>query len=183
MTFLFPDGLAPEVYPLAWLVGSWEGVGVVEYPGIDRTQIRARVEFDHDGGPYLTYTAILSLMGTDGEEGNIWSRETGFWRVPPSPPPDLELTEGQYPVEVLLTDASGTLSLFIGTVGNGRIDLGTDLMARSASAPEVGGATRLYGNVNGELLWAWDIAAFGNPLQSYASGRLERVDAPVVGEE
>lgn len=182
MTFLFPKGLAPEVYPLAWLVGRWEGTGVIEYPGIDRAVVRARVAFDHDGGPYLTYEAVLSLIGPDGEEGQIWSRETGYWRVPPSAPEGLELAEGQHPVELFLTDAAGTVALYLGAVGNGRIDLGTDLMARSASAPEVGGATRLYGNVGGELLWAWDIAAFGNPLQSYASGRLERVLAD-VGEE
>jgi len=61
-------------------------------------------------------------------------------------------------------------------VGNGRIDLGTDLMARTASAPEVASATRLYGLVNGELMWALDLAAFGHELQSYASGRLSRVE-------
>lgn len=175
MTFLFPDGLAPEVYALAWLVGKWDGVGVLEYPGIDRADIRAAVEFDHDGGPYLIYRAVITLIGPDGEEGAVWSRESGFWRVAPDVPEGFELGEGQHPVELVLSDASGTIALFLGTVGNGRIDVATDLMARTASAPDVGGATRLYGNVGGELLWAWDIAAFGHELQSYASGRLSRV--------
>jgi hypothetical protein len=30
--------------------------------------------------------------------------------------------------------------------------------------------------VEGALLWAWDIAALGNPLASHASARLERVE-------
>ena len=40
---------------------------------------------------------------------------------------------------------------------------------------ELSAATRLYGLVEGDLLWTWDIAAFGHPLQSYASARLRRV--------
>ena len=44
-------------------------------------------------------------------------------------------------------------------------------------------ATRLYGSVQGELMWTWDIAAFGEPLQSYTSARLSRVTAdPETGE-
>ncbi|MFV0286310.1 MAG: heme-binding beta-barrel domain-containing protein [Demequina sp.] len=32
----------------------------------------------------------------------------------------------------------------------------------------------MYGLVEGELMWAWDLAAFGNDLQSYLSARLTR---------
>lgn len=175
MTFTIPSDLAPEVYPLAWLVGAWEGHGVVDYPGIPAADFRHRIDFTHDGGPYLEYRSAITLMGPDGEDGQVWSVETGFWRISPSVPDDIELEDFQHPLEVVLTDASGYVSVYVGAVGNGRVDLGTDLMARTASAPAVAGATRLYGNVNGELMWAWDLAAFGNELQSYASGRLSRV--------
>ena len=53
--------LAPEVYPLAWLVGRWRGPGVVGYPGIDETTFVQEVEFDHDGGPYLRYSSTIRL--------------------------------------------------------------------------------------------------------------------------
>lgn len=175
MTFILPDGLAPEVYPLAWLVGRWEGHGVIDYPGIPRTVIHNAVDFDHDGGPYLTYTSTISVIADDGEVGPVWSVESGFWRVSPTPPEGLELEDGQHAVELVLADASGSVTLFVGTVGNGRIDLGSDLMARTASAPDVAGATRMYGSVQGDLLWAWDLAAWGNELQSYASAQLHRV--------
>ena len=178
MTFAFPDGLAPEVYPLAWLVGAWHGVGVLDYPGVERSDFRNVVEFSHDGGPYLAYSSTITLTGPDGEEGQIWSTERGFWRISPEAPEGVELDEGQHPVEFVVADASGSIALYVGVVGAGRIDLATDLMARTASAPDVGGATRLYGNVGGELLWAWDLAAFGHELQSYASGRLSRVQDP-----
>ena len=31
MPFAIPEGLAPEVYRLAWLVGWWRGPGTVSY--------------------------------------------------------------------------------------------------------------------------------------------------------
>ena len=182
MTFVIPDDLAPEVYPLAWLVGRWEGHGVLEYPDIPATDVLHRIDFTHDGGPYLEYRAAITVMGPDGEPGQVWSVETGFWRVSPEVPEGIELEEYQHPIEVVLTDASGYVSVYVGAVGNGRVDLGTDLMARTASAPEVAGATRLYGHVNGELMWAWDLAAFGKELQSYLSGRLSRIEASPVAD-
>ena len=177
MTFVLPDGLAPEVYPLAWLVGEWEGHGVIDYPQIPATDFRHTVVFDHDGGPYLSYTSTMTLIGLDGEDGQVWSKESGFWRVSPDVPDGIELQDFQHPIEAVIADAAGMVAVYVGAVGNGRIDLATDVMARTASAPDVGGATRLYGLVSGELMWAWDLAAFGNELQSYASARLSRASA------
>jgi hypothetical protein len=34
----------------------------------------------------------------------------------------------------------------------------------------------MYGLVENDLLWAWDIAALGQELRTHASGRLSRVD-------
>lgn len=196
MPFSLPDGLAPEAYPLAWLVGRWRGEGVVGYPGIDETAFTQDVAFDHDGGPYLTYTSTIRLivvpddaagltdqpLPTAGgvvpdagqDEGPVWSTESGYWRVAPERPDGLP--ENQYPLEVLIADPSGHLALYVGTVGNGRIDLVSDLIARTSTAAEVAAAKRLYGLVNGELMWAWDLAAFGHPMQTYASARLARVE-------
>ncbi len=194
MAFVIPDDLAPEAYPLAWLLGRWHGEGVVAYPGIEETVVTQDVVFDHDGGPYLRYESTLRLVvapddgsalvpGPDGEvqavdgsaPGPVWSTETGYWRV--SPERDLALPADRHPLEVLLTDPAGHLSLYVGSTGNGRVDLVSDLIARTSSAAEITAATRMYGYVQGELMWAWDLAAFGQGLQSYASARLSRVEA------
>src|SRR5688572_2105727 len=39
VSFTLPEGLAPEVYPLAWLVGRWRGEGVVVYPTIPEATV------------------------------------------------------------------------------------------------------------------------------------------------
>ena len=206
MPFDLPDGLAPEVYPLAWLVGHWRGEGVVGYPGIEEAAFVQDVQVDHDGGPYLRYTSTMRLVvvpdnpaalideidrdvavenGAPGgepagaalptESGPVWSTESGFWRVSPERPD--ELGEGEFPVELLLADPAGHLALYLGMVGSGRIELASDLIASTATAVDVSAGTRLYGLVQGDLMWAWDLAAFGQPLQTYASARLIRMEA------
>ena len=205
MPFDLPDGLAPEVYPLAWLVGHWRGEGVVGYPGIEEAAFVQDVQVDHDGGPYLRYTSTMRLVvvpdnpaalideidrdvavenGAPGgepagaalpkESGPVWSTESGFWRVSPERPD--ELGEGEFPVELLLADPAGHLALYLGMVGSGRIELASDLIASTATAVDVSAGTRLYGLVQGDLMWAWDLAAFGQPLQTYASARLIRME-------
>ena len=223
MAFTLPEGLAPEVYPLAWLVGAWRGEGVLSYPGIDDATFVQDVTFDHDGGPYLRYTSTIRVhtpvvpetlpadwtedmpeadsaesddalaepddaqpteeqpadealaQASEGErELRVWSTETGYWRVPPERPEGLP--EDKAPLEVLLADPAGRVTLYIGAIGNGRIDLVSDLVARTATAAEVTASNRLYGLVEGDLMWVWELAAFGHPLQSYASARLSRLD-------
>ena len=176
MSFILPEGLAPEVYPLAWLVGRWEGEGVIAYPTIPEVTVTQQVAVDHDGGPYLSWSSTVWLADpTGGTEPRVWGTESGYWRIPPDRPADLPAD--RHPVELLLADPAGHLTLYAGITGNGRIDLASDLIARTPDAAEVSAATRLFGLVNGELMWTWDIAAFGQPLQSYASARLSRAGA------
>lgn len=195
MAFAFPEGLAPEAYPLAWLVGSWRGEGVISYPGIDDAPFVQDVTFDHDGGPYLRYESTIRLLepsvpetvpaewaddaaGSDSAPASkdltIWSTETGYWRVPPERPEGL--AEGKTPLEVLLADPAGRVTLYVGAIGDARVDLVSDLMARTATSAEVTASSRLYGLVEGDLMWVWELAAFGHPLQSYASAKLTRLD-------
>lgn len=206
MTFTFPDGLSPDVYPLAWLVGRWRGEGVIEYPSIGRKTFVQDLVFDHDGGPYLRFESTLRVLEDvvpdklpgDGEwpapvpdptdtaaevvesteapdvatAGTVWSTETGYWRVSTDRPDGLE--DDRHALEVLAADASGRITVYIGAAGNGRIDLASDAIARTSTASEVRASKRLYGLVQGRLLWVEELAAFGEPLRSYASAELDR---------
>ncbi|MCP2266425.1 FABP family protein [Promicromonospora thailandica] len=202
MTFTFPDGLSPEVYPLAWLVGRWRGEGVIEYPTLGKKTFVQDLVFDHDGGPYLRFESTLRVLdgavpdklpadgewpapvpdpteaaeptdGTDvADAGTVWSTETGYWRVSTDRPEGLE--DEKHALEVLVADASGRITVYVGAAGNGRIDLASDAIARTSTSSEVRASKRLYGLVQGRLLWVEELAAFGEPLRSYASAELDR---------
>jgi hypothetical protein len=56
-----------------------------------------------------------------------------------------------------------------------RIDLVSDLVARTATAKPVSGMKRLYGLVDGDLAYAVDMAAVDQPLQAHFSAKLSLV--------
>ncbi|QAY69224.1 FABP family protein [Xylanimonas protaetiae] len=202
MPFAFDETLAPELYPLAWLVGRWRGAGVLAYPGIERRRVAADVVFDHDGGPYLRYEATLRVLEGDVPErvdlgapdadfalptddevaaAAVWTTETGYWRASTD---TLDgLTADQHTIEVLLADASGRLTAFLGWVGGGRVELASQRTVRTSTAPDVSGSRRMLGLVGGRLFWSEDLVAFGQPLQSYSSGQLTRLDGAPAGPE
>ena len=96
--------------PLAWLIGEWEGDGLVEYEvdgATRRHPFRQRVEFARSEQPYLEYrsTAWLLPVADDGEPADLveqdalgrvcvrakhegpaealklLTHETGYWRL------------------------------------------------------------------------------------------------------
>ena len=58
-----------------------------------------------------------------------------------------------------------------------KIELATAAVVRTASAEDYTAGQRLYGNVEGDLLWTFDKAAGGHPLQNHQWGRLQRTRA------
>ena len=195
--FTLDTNLPAELAPLAWLIGVWDGTGVVHYRDGDRTRTHEfgqRVSFSHDGLNYLNYSSTTWLLD---DENTPLNAEAGYWRLhrpsaagDPGPgmlPGDgprpfataeqvetLRAPHGGFDVEVALIHPSGISELYLGRTAGARIDLQTDAVMRSASAKEYSAATRLYGLVDGKLLWAWDIAALGNDLRTHASGTLTR---------
>ena len=191
MPFVLPDpeGLAPEVYPLAWLVGTWRGEGVVDYPGIDEATFTQEIVIDQrrravpvvhvddpaDRGARRTPAALES---TRAARRPVWQTESGYWRIPPERPTDWGLTDGPAPGRAAGRGPVGARRRC--TSARSARAASTWSATRSsarASGADVSAGKRLYGLVNGELMWAHDIAAFGHPMQSYASGRLARVEA------
>ncbi len=196
-----PTDLPADLAPLSWLIGVWEGTGVIDYPvGDERLQgeFVHRVSFSHDGGPFLNYSATATFAREEGAESVPLVAETGFWRLtrqatdadagpallPPTAPPvvrtvddveELRTEAGGFPLEVSIAHSDGTLELYLGEITGPRVDIATDAIVRGAGAKDYGSATRLYGLVDGHLLWAWDIAALGTPLRSHASARLAKV--------
>lgn len=197
-----PSDLPADIVPLSWLLGVWEGTGVIDY-AVGETKYEGefthRVSFSHDGGGYLNYSATAWLAGDGDKPAQRLTAETGYWRLArpatasdagPGLLPALEGSAertvddveslrnatGGFDIEVSLIHSDGVSELYVGEVKGPRIDLGTDAVMRSASTKPYAAATRLYGLVDGHLLWAWDIAALGRELGSHASARLAKVD-------
>ena len=191
--------LPPEIQPLSWLLGVWEGTGVVHYQDGDETlqhEFGQRVSFSHDGLPYLNYSSYTWSLD---DAVTPYVSESGYWRLSrpvhngePGPGllpgvgeaitrtvDDIEKLrngDGGFDLEVAIAHPDGIFELYLGAVNGPRIDLSTDAVVRTANAKDYSAATRLYGLVDSRLLWAWDIAALGNGLRTHASGTLNRVD-------
>lgn len=150
---------------IGWLVGSWRGLGVGGYPTIEPFRYEQELTFSHDGRPFLAYDSRAWLIDDDGERIKPSGRESGFWRA----------TDGG--LEVVLSHPTGIVEVYVGEVAFTKIDLATDVVARTSTAKDVTAMKRLYGKVEEDLAYAIDMAAVGQPLQSHLSARLQRVPA------
>ncbi|GAA4350601.1 FABP family protein [Microbacterium rhizosphaerae] len=203
-----PTDLPADLGPLSWLIGIWEGTGVIDYDTADRHftgSFAHRVSFSHDGGDYLNYSANAWLIGdgpgdrVDDAQRTPLVAEIGFWRLvrptldgdagpgllpapgtsPARTVDDVELLrtpQGGFDIEAAIVHSDGVSELYLGQISGPRIDIATDAVVRPAQARPYAAATRMYGLVDGHLLWAWDVAALGHELAAHASARLARVD-------
>lgn len=157
--------LAPQLIPVSWLLGSWRGVGVGGYPTVEEFRFAQELTFTElPGKPFVHHLSRSWLLDDDGSEVRPLAQETGYWR--PEADGSLELT---------LTHPTGFVEVWIGTADGAKIELRTDAVARTATAKEYTAGHRLYGLVDGNLLWAFDMAAVGQPLQPHLSATLKRV--------
>ncbi|MEO3854665.1 FABP family protein [Acrocarpospora sp. B8E8] len=160
----------PDLEPIAFLLGRWEGAGVIGYPSIESANFGQEILFGHNGKPFLTYESRSWLLDADGNKVRPLSREAGFWRIQP-----------ERQLEVCLAHPTGIVEIYVGEVVFHKIELQTDVVARTASAKEYSAGRRIYGLVNGSLMYAYDMAAVGQPLQSHASAELKKA-AEFTGE-
>ena len=152
--------LHADLAPIEFLLGTWRGEGVGGYPTMESFRYGEEVTFRHNGKPFLAYAQRTWAL----DDGRPLHAEAGYWR----PQPD-------HRIEVVMAHPTGVVEIYYGTVAFHRIDLATDLVARTTSAKEVTALKRLYGLVDGRLMYAVDMAAVGQDLQSHLSATLEKV--------
>ena len=164
MVFELPDNLHPDCMPVAWMLGKWAGSGHGDYPTIEKFQFGQELIFTHDGRPFFHYMARSWILDEAGEFVRDAAMESGFLRCRP---------EGK--VEFLLSHSSGVSEVWYGQAGEGKVELHTAGVSYTESAKEVTGGTRMYGNVEGDLLYAYDMQAVGQELQPHLWARLKRI--------
>lgn len=193
-----PTDLTPELVPLSWLLGTWEGAGRLGEGDADSEHFVQRATFSQNGLPYLKYIAESWLTDEEGTRLRPLTVETGFWALDREPvdadggpgmvPADIvpALTsaddvekfrndEGGFNITATIAHPGGISELYYGFIKGPQIQLSTDMVMRGGNARQYAAATRILGLVNGELYWRWDVAAGGNPLEAHASAALKKV--------
>jgi hypothetical protein len=162
----------PDLAPLAFLLGRWQGAGVGGYPTIESFRFGQEITFSQNGKAFLAYASRTWRLDEEGRPGEPLGTESGYWRPRPG---------GQ--VEAMLAHPTGIVEIYLGEVSGTRVELATDVVARTATAKEVTAGRRLYGLVppagagGGDLAYAYDMAAVGHPLTPHLSAQLKLVSA------
>jgi len=165
VTFEIPENIHPSCARLAWLIGRWAGNGHGEYDGIEPFQFGQEIIFQQDGRPFIHYMSRSWITDAEGNHVREAAQETGFIR------PQEDGT-----IEWVLTHNLGYVEIWYGELHpeQPRFEVVTDAVARTATAKEYAGGKRLYGYVNGALLYAFDMAAMGKDLQPHTHAQLQR---------
>lgn len=166
MSFQIPENIHPNCARLAWLIGTWAGNGHGEYPTIEPFQFGQELIFQQDGRPFIHYLSRSWITDAEGTVLREAAQETGFLR----PQPDGSL-------EWVLTHNTGFVEIYYGELHpeQPRFEVVTDAVARTGTAKDYTAGKRLYGYVNGDLLYAFDMAAMGQELQPHTHAQLKRV--------
>lgn len=162
--FELPTDLNPSLVGVAWLRGRWEGTGFRQWPGEEKVGFSCQIDFADNGGPFLHY--LCQAFTVDDEQrpaAPLWM-ETGFWRP---------LEDGA--IEVSTSNQDGCLELWYGKVEPARIDLTTDAVVRPpAQTDGYTAGRRLWGLVEGSLMWSYDRATTEHELQPWMWATMER---------
>ncbi len=199
MPIEIPTDLTPELVPLSWLLGQWRGNGRLGSGEAESAYFSQLVSFETNGLPYLQYTARSWLTDEDGLQLRPLSVETGFWSLdrklndadggPGLIPADivpalttadevekLRNADGGFDIMANIVHPGGIAELYYGQIKGPQIQLATDAVMRGAGSKDYSAATRIFGLVNGDLFWRWDVAAQGSSLEAHASAILKKLN-------
>jgi THAP4-like, heme-binding beta-barrel domain len=163
MPFELPDNLHPDCAKLAWLLGTWQGGGEGDFPSTSPFHFGQELIFTHDGRPFFHYMSRSWILDDAGGKVRDAAIETGFLRG-----------QADGSLELLLAHNTGFVEVYYGRVDGAKVELSTDAVVRTATAKEYVAGHRMYGLVEGDLWFAYDMAATGHPLQPHLWGKLVR---------
>ncbi|HEX3897585.1 MAG TPA: FABP family protein [Mycobacteriales bacterium] len=163
-----PDALRP----LESFLGTWRGEGAGAVPGglaPDFPYVEELTLAWEGGGPWITYNSRTS----DPDTGKKMHAESGWWR--PKPVDD----DGKTVVEIVLVHATGVVEVLLGELVDGpagvHVEVASDVVARTPSAPAVAADRRMYAVRGGKLMYAIDLATGEAGLVPHLAAALDPV--------
>jgi hypothetical protein len=164
-----PSDLHRDLVPLAFLLGTWRGAGVAEFPGDEPCNFGQEVTFSHDGRDFLEYGSRAWRLDGEGNRIGPLESERGYWRL-----------REERQVEAVMVRDQGVAEVWYGELAEGKpqVDLATDAVARTPGSPGYSGGKRLYGYVKGDLMWVGEKATPSVPLRPYMSAQLKKAVDP-----
>ena len=164
-----PD-LHPSLLGLLPFIGLWRGRGQGGFPAAGDYNFAQEIRISHDGRPFLTFQSRSWLLDEESKPAGEWAGELGFWRpvlVNDRPTDDMEAT---------MINPDGVAELYLGNViGTTRLELQADAIAHTPSGQHVTAGHRLFGIVDGALLYAHELAVDDSGLRPHMSARLLRI--------
>ena len=198
-----PYDLTPELAPLSWLIGAWEGQGRLGSGEDDSEIFYQRVDFTEHGLPFLEYRAESWLCEADGTFLRPLTVESGFWALdrdrrdgdlgPGMRPADvvpafrsaedveqLRREDNSFPITATITHPGSISELYYGVIRGPQGQLVTDSVLKGSAAGPYETAQRIFGMVNTQLFWRWDVTVGGDE-SPHASAILDRMPDPTHG--
>jgi hypothetical protein len=164
-----PD-LHPSLLGLLPFIGLWRGRGQGGFPRPEDYNFAQEVRISHDGRPFLKYESRSWLLDEESKPAGEWAVESGFWRpvlVDDRPTDDME---------AVMISPDGVAEIYVGKViGTTRLELEADAIAYTASGLAVTAGHRLFGIVEGALLYAYEKSVGESGLLPHMSARLLRI--------
>jgi len=155
----FPTTPHADLEPLAFLLGTWKGVGRGEWAGGEPFRYGEEITFEHVGEPYLLY-AQASWSSEDGSPVHF---ERGFFRP-----------AGPGRAELVLAHPLGIVEVAEGAVRGTTIDLNSTTVAFTTTGSPVTELRRRI-EVDGDVLrYRLSMATADVPLAYHVQGQLTR---------
>ncbi len=148
--------LPAALEPLAFLLGTWTGVGRGSYPTIEDFAYSEETTFVYPGKPVLAYSQ-RSRVPPGGAPSHA---EVGYLRPAP------------VGAELVLAHPSGIVEVSQGTIRDTRLELATLHVVTTPTAKAVTDVRRVYERLGDVLWYQIDMAAVGQPLGFHLEAEL-----------
>jgi hypothetical protein len=154
----------PDIAPLYFLIGNWEGTGFGNKPTIDDFSYREEISFvAPPGKPFLQYSQKTWRADGHQEAGSPLHTECGYVRP----------VEGGG-AELVIAQPSGIVEVHSGSVEGSSVVFTSDLVAMARTAKEVESVDRKIVVDGDELSYEMWMGAVGQPHQLHLKATLSR---------